>query len=128
MSHHRDANVPQRLSATALAEFEKQEDVININQEISSLTKKIGGNPAQHEGLSIERAKLYNKKAKLRHSWRTEFVKEWWSASYSQYVAGDDISDRDTTNLFDIYKKYLPERTRLSKNIFKDASIDSVDG
>jgi hypothetical protein len=31
----------------------------------------------------------------------------------------------DTTLLFNIYKKYLPERSRLSENIFKEAALDS---
>lgn len=128
MSHHRDTNVPQRISAASQAEFDTQEEVIDIILKIASLTKEIDGQPGDHPDLADERAKLYNKKAKLVHNWKERFIKAWWKESYDQYLAGDYCAERDTTNLFDIYRKYLPERHRLSINLFKVSSLDSPNG
>ncbi|KAJ5641215.1 hypothetical protein N7490_005215 [Penicillium lividum] len=128
MSHHRDVNVPQKLSAAAIAEFLEREDIIKINQKISSLNYKIDHRPEDHKDLALERAKLYDEKSKLLHNWKAEFVKKWWDASYTEYVAGNDFSERDTTRLFDICRKYMPERDRLSENLFEEATLDSLVG
>lgn len=43
-------------------------------------------------------------------------------------MSGNDFSERDSTPLFDIYKKYLPERSRLSENLLKKVTLDSEIG
>jgi len=40
-------------------------------------------------------------------------------------VSGNDFSERDSKTLFDVYKKYLPERSRLSENLLKKATLDT---
>jgi hypothetical protein len=40
-------------------------------------------------------------------------------------MSRNDFSERDLTPLFDVYKKYLPERSRLSENLLKKATLDS---
>lgn len=66
MAHHRDTNVPQKLDAAAIAEFEAQDEIVNINRRIADLTAKIASNPRGYEDLVSERARLYAKKAKRR--------------------------------------------------------------
>jgi hypothetical protein len=71
---------------------------------------------------------LYSKKAKRLEAKRAEFVTQWWDVSYDDYIAGNDIAERDTTCLFDIYKKYMPERSRIQEKLFKEVSLDSEEG
>jgi hypothetical protein len=125
MAHHRDLNVPHQLNATATIEFENNEETIETNLRIACLTKAISGRPKEHEELDRERSRLYSKKAKRLLAWKKEFIKQWWEKSYAEYVSGNDFSERDKTPLFDIYKKYLPERARLSERIFYQATLDS---
>lgn len=58
MAHHRDTNVPQKLDAAAISEFEAQDEIVNINRRIADLTVEIAGNPQVHEDLVSERAHL----------------------------------------------------------------------
>ncbi|KAJ5660882.1 uncharacterized protein N7484_000254 [Penicillium longicatenatum] len=128
MSHHRDTNVPQKLNAEATMKFHRREDIIEINRKISSLTFQINGRPNDHIDLTSERSKLYNVKAKLLLAYKTEFIKQWWKESYSEYLAGNKFSERDNTPLYNIYKKYLPERARLAENLLKEVTLDSPIG
>lgn len=128
MAHHRDVNVPQKMNAAAIAQFEAEDDVIAINKRISVLTLKIAGNPKAHKDLERERSQLYNRKAKRLRAWKSDFIESWWEASYDEYVSGNDFLERDTTILFDIYKKYLPERARLREHLFKKETLDSQIG
>ncbi|GMG01327.1 unnamed protein product [Aspergillus oryzae] len=125
MAHHRDQNVPLRLDAASLAEFEKDEEVILINQRISELTQEIRGRPDKHADLVSERSKLYTRKAKKLRTKRSEFIENWWNVCYDEYITGNDFLERDTTCLFQIYRKYMPERARLNDNIFKQVPLDS---
>ncbi|BAE64526.1 unnamed protein product [Aspergillus oryzae RIB40] len=125
MAHHRDQNVPLRLDAASLAEFEKDEEVILINQRISELTQEIHGRPDKHADLVSERSKLYTRKAKKLRTKRSEFIENWWNVCYDEYIIGNDFLERDTTCLFQIYRKYMPERARLNDNIFKQVPLDS---
>lgn len=125
MAHHRDQNVPLRLDAASLAEFEKDEEVILINQRISELTQEIHGRPDKHADLVSERSKLYTRKAKKLRTKRSEFIENWWNVCYDEYIIGNDFLERDTTCLFQIYSKYMPERARLNDNIFKQVPLDS---
>ncbi|KAJ5783459.1 uncharacterized protein N7518_009136, partial [Penicillium psychrosexuale] len=47
---------------------------------------------------------------------------------YAEYVSRNNFSERDSIPLFDIYKKYLPERARLSENLLKEVTLDSEIG
>ena len=125
MAHHRDPNVPQHLNAAALSDFEQEEETVALNEKIAALTEQIAGHPDAHTDLVLERRRLYSKKAKRLEVKRSEFIKQWWEASYDEYIAGNDFSERDTTSLFDIYKKYMPERSRLRENLFKKVSLES---
>lgn len=128
MTHHRDTNVPQKLNASTFAKFQEREDIIEIEKAISDLTHQIDGKPQDHKDLTIQRSKLYGIKTKRLQHWKDEFVKKWWDTSYDEYIAGNDFSERDSTSLFEIYKKYVPERARLSENLFQEASLDSEVG
>lgn len=128
MAHHRDTNVPQKLNAEATIQFLQREDIIQINQRISALTKQIDGKPGEHMDLNLERSTLYNKKAKLLLKHTSDFIEKWWESSYSEHIAGNDFSELDSTPLYNIYKKYMPERARLTENLFKEASLDSPIG
>lgn len=125
MAHHRDPNAPQRLNAAATMAFEETEDVTVINQRIASLTSEIAGAPRSHEHLVVERAKLYNKKAKSLQAWKKDFIQKWWHNAYDEYISGNEFTERDRTPLFDVYKKYLPERARLRDVLFTKATLDS---
>ncbi|KAJ5639155.1 uncharacterized protein N7484_007017 [Penicillium longicatenatum] len=125
MSHHRDTNAPQKLNAATFTQFHEREDIIEIEKAVSDLTHQIDGKPQDHKDLTIQRSKLYGIKAKRLQKWKDECVKRWWDISYDEYIAGNDFSERDSTPLFDIYKKYVPERARLSENLFQEASLDS---
>ncbi|KAG0154230.1 hypothetical protein PDIDSM_1610 [Penicillium digitatum] len=125
MEHHRDSNVPLRLNASRRIEFEADPEVIKMNEKIRALTQEIDGKPDRHPNLCKERSTLYGQKAKLRRSHQEKLVQEWWSSSYDEYISGNDFSEKDTTSLFDIYRKYIPERDRLSRNLFENTSIDS---
>ena len=37
--------------------------------------------PQLHEQLAVERAQLYNKKAKCLEVWKKEFIQDWWPSS-----------------------------------------------
>lgn len=43
-------------------------------------------------------------------------------------MSRNDFSERDLTPLFDVYKKYLLERSRLSENLLKEVTLDSEVG
>lgn len=128
MSHHRDRNMPQALHAKAIAELENTPDMITINSKIAELTERIGGRPRDHMDLVHERAKLYTNAAKMRRAKLRELISNWWKTSYSEYIAGNEFTERDPTCLFDICSKYMPERRRLQENLFKEASLDSEIG
>lgn len=128
MSHHRDSNVPLQLNAATIEQFQSDDEIIKMNQRIAHLTQEIAGKLEENRDLVFERARLYSKKAKRLLAWKKDFVKNWWDTSYAEYVSGNDFSERDSTPLFDIYKKYLPERSRLSENLLKKATLDSEIG
>ncbi|KAJ9483843.1 hypothetical protein VN97_g9548 [Penicillium thymicola] len=125
MSHHRDSNVPLQLDAATIAQFATDDEIVEINQRIAHITQKIAGKLEENRDLVFERARLYNKKAKRLLAYKRDFIKNWWDTSYAEYVSGNDFSERDSTPLFDVYKKYLPERSRLSENLLKKGSLDS---
>ncbi|KAJ5110978.1 hypothetical protein N7532_001513 [Penicillium argentinense] len=112
LAHHRDINMPQRLDAVTITEFTESEEVQSLIQRIRHLTSEISGKPHLHEHLAKERSQLYTRKAKLLAARKSEFIQEWWNSSYEEYVSGNEFTERDRTSLFEIYKKYLPERTR----------------
>ncbi|KAM0107297.1 hypothetical protein ACP6JB_007115 [Aspergillus fumigatus] len=128
MAHHRDPNAPQKLDAAAVAEFENDEEIKGLYAEIEILTKKINGKPNEQQDLASEREKLYNKVAKRRRSKTKDFIQNWWKSSYNEYIAGKDFTERDSTCLFSIYRKYMPERDRLRDNLFSEVTIDSETG
>ncbi|KAF4155474.1 hypothetical protein CNMCM6069_007995 [Aspergillus lentulus] len=128
MAHHRDPNVPLHLDAAAIIEFEHDEEVVALNRRISELTDQIGGEPDLHKSLAAERSRLYTKKARKLRAKRDAFVAQWWNSCYDEYLAGNRFSERDTTNVFDIYSKYIPVRARLRENLFKEATVDSEVG
>ncbi|QSS61739.1 hypothetical protein I7I51_03916 [Histoplasma capsulatum] len=84
--------------------------------------------PDKYPILTSERTTLYSIKARKLRSKRQDFTASWWAASYDEYIAGNEFNEKDTTNLFDIYSKYIPERARLKENLFKEASLDSEVG
>ncbi|EKV12779.1 hypothetical protein PDIG_42150 [Penicillium digitatum PHI26] len=128
MSHHRDSNVPLQLNAATIEKFQTDDEIVEMNQRIAHMTQEIAGGLEENRDLVFERARLYSKKAKRLLAWKKDFVKNWWDTSYAEYVSGNDFSERDSTPLFDIYKKYLPERSRLSENLLKKATLDSEIG
>ena len=128
MAHHRDPNVPRHLNAAGLAEFEHDGEIIALNQNIAKLTEQIGGQPETHKYLVLERNQLYSRKAKKLKKKLEEFVKQWWKKAYDGYATGNDFTERDTTCLFDIYKKYMPERSRSQEALFKEVPLDSEEG
>ena len=125
MSHHRDSNVPLQLDSATIAQFATDDEIVEINQRIAHITQEIAGKLEENRDLVFERARLYNKKAKRLLAYKRDFIKNWWDTSYTEYVSGNDFSERDSTPLFDVYKKYLPERSRLSENLLKKGSLDS---
>jgi hypothetical protein len=128
MIHHRDPNVPQKLDAASVAEVERDPQMIAIYQQIDILNRKIGGNPHGHLELVAERAKMYNQAAKTRRAKKGEFIQNWWKESYDEYIAGNEFTERDSTDLFDIFRKYMPARDRLKANLFQEAPIQSEVG
>lgn len=128
MAHHRDPNVPLNLDAEAVAEFMHDDEIVSINKKIAELTRQIAGEPDKYPILTSERTTLYSIKARKLRSKRQDFTASWWAASYDEYIAGNEFNEKDTTNLFDIYSKYIPERARLKENLFKEASLDSEVG
>ena len=82
MAHHRDVNVPHRLSAEAMEKLEHGPDMIDINSRIMALTEKISKRPEDHKDLTRERTHLYNKAAKKRQKALKEFIRSWWNSSY----------------------------------------------
>ncbi|OJD24335.1 hypothetical protein ACJ73_04303 [Blastomyces percursus] len=125
MAHHRDTNVPKHLSAMAIGEVENDPEMIDLKHKIADLTSRIDGRPQDHSDLVSERSKLYTQAAKKRRTKLKEFVKKWWESSYSEYIAGSEFAEQDQTCLFHIYRKYMPERSRLRDNLFTEASIHS---
>lgn len=109
MAHHRDPNVPRHLNAARLAEFEHNDEIIVLNEKIAELTKQIGGQPETHKDLFLERNLLYSRKARKLRKKHAEFVKQWWDIAYDKYISGNDFTERDTTCLFNIYRKYMPK-------------------
>ncbi|BCR86530.1 uncharacterized protein ACHE_30517S [Aspergillus chevalieri] len=128
MAHHRDPNVPRHLNAAGLAEFEQDDEIRALNEKIAELGKRIGGQFETHKDLVLERNQLYSRKAKRLRKKRAEFVKQWWDTAYDEYVAGNDFTERDLTCLFDIYRKYMPERSRIQEALFKEVPLDSEEG
>jgi hypothetical protein len=128
MAHHRDPNAPRRLDAAAITKFEERDDIKDMNREIASLTSEIAGEPELHKELTAERAKIYSRKSKCLEAWKKEFIQNWWHAAYEEYISGNEFTERDTTTLFNIYQKYLPERARLKQSLFTETSLDSVIG
>ncbi|KAI9040418.1 uncharacterized protein KD926_008241 [Aspergillus affinis] len=126
MAHHRDPNAPQHIDAAALAEFESDDEILALNKQIAALTKQIAGRPTVHRDLDLERRRLYSRKAKKLEAKRSAFIAQWWEASYDEYIAGNDFSERDTTCLFDIYKKYMPARSPFLYSVAQNTSC-SVD-
>ncbi|KAH2457205.1 hypothetical protein KXW63_002869 [Aspergillus fumigatus] len=126
MAHHRDPNVPLHLDAASLIELEHDEEIIALNRRISELTDQIGGEPDLHKSLAAERSRLYTKKAKKLRAKRAEFIEQWWNSCYDEYIAGNRFTERDTTNVFDIYSKYIPIRARLRESLFKKATVDNA--
>ncbi|KAJ5646833.1 hypothetical protein N7490_003205 [Penicillium lividum] len=75
-----------------------------------------------------DKLQVYGIRGRLRHPRppkKAEFVKKWWDALYTEYIAGNDFSERDIIHLFDIYRKYILERDRLSENLFEEVTLDS---
>ncbi|KAJ5909042.1 hypothetical protein N7495_001724 [Penicillium taxi] len=128
MAHRRDPNVLLKLDAAAIEEFDGKGEIVELNQRIATLTKKIMGKPEAYKEVAIERSKLYSKKARALQVYKTQFVQKWWDTSYDEYVAGNNFSERDTTPLFEIYRRYIPERSRLSESLFKMTTLDSEIG
>lgn len=128
MAHHRDPNVPLRLDAVTLHEFEHDEEILRLNTRIADLSRRIAGQPSIHKSLAEERARLYTQKAKKLRAKRSEYISQWWNNSYEGYISGKGFSERDTTNLFEIFAKYIPTRTRLRENLFKEVPLDSEVG
>ncbi|KAG2027713.1 hypothetical protein GB937_000154 [Aspergillus fischeri] len=101
MAHRHDLNVPLRLDAATLFEFEHDEEIVGLNARIADLSRRIAE----------------SKKASGK----------WWKECYKGYISGKGFTEHDTTNLFKIYAKYIPTRTRLRENLFKEVPIDSED-
>jgi hypothetical protein len=128
MAHHRDPNAPKRLDAAAITAFEERDEIKAMNQRIACLTSEIAGKPQLHERLAAERAQLYNRKARRLEAWKNDFIQNWWHSAYDEYISGNEFTERDRTSLFNIYKKYLPERARLRESLFTETPLDSVIG
>ncbi|KAF4201971.1 hypothetical protein CNMCM8927_000885 [Aspergillus lentulus] len=126
MAHHRDTNVPQRLDAAATSQVENDDEMKEIYHRIDEITQQIRGKPAEHKELAREREKLYTKAAKKRRAKKAEFIDNWWRSSYDEYITGNEFGEQDPTCLFDICRKYMPERARLRDNLFTKASIGTV--
>ncbi|KAJ8189548.1 hypothetical protein LV163_001835 [Aspergillus fumigatus] len=58
MAHHRDPNVPLRLDAVTLHEFEHDEEILRLNTRIADLSRRIAGQPSIHKSLAEERASV----------------------------------------------------------------------
>ena len=128
MAHHQDPNVPRHVNAAGLAEFKHDDEIIALNKDIAKLTEQIGGQLDLHKDLVLERNRLYSQKAKKFRKKRADFVNQWWAAAYDEYITGNDFAERDTTCLFDIYKKYMPERSRIQESLFEKVPLDSEKG
>jgi hypothetical protein len=128
MAHHRDPNVPLRLDAATLFEFEHDEEIVGLNARIADLSRRIPGQPSIHKSLAEGRSRLYTQKAKNLRAKRSEYISQWWKECYEGYISGKGFTERDTTNVFEIYGKYIPTRTRLRENLFKEVPIDSEVG
>lgn len=64
----------------------------------------------------------------LPKAWKKKFIQDWWDSAYDEYISGNDFTERDQTSLFQIFKKYLPERARLREALFQEATLDSIIG
>lgn len=128
MTHHQDPNVPQNLDAAAISKVENMEEIKNIYANVDELTQSIAKAPHEHQDLVRERARLYTKAAKIRRAEKAEFIKDWWGSCYDEYIAGNGFEDQDSTNLLDIYCKYLPERGCLQSHLFTKTSLHSEIG
>ncbi|EAW19291.1 uncharacterized protein NFIA_092520 [Aspergillus fischeri NRRL 181] len=72
MAHHRDPNVPLRLDAATLFEFEHDEEIVSLNARIADLSRRIAGQPSIHKSLAEERSRLYTQKAKKLRAKRSD--------------------------------------------------------
>lgn len=84
----------------------------------------MAGRLQDFDSLAKERTRLYNKAAKMKRGVFKQYIAEWRELSYDQHLEGK-ITERDPTCLFDIYRKYIPERSRLREHLFTEASIHS---
>ncbi|KAJ5741814.1 hypothetical protein N7533_011223 [Penicillium manginii] len=121
LAHHRDINMPQKLDAATITKFTESEEVQSIIQRIRHLTFEISGKPHLYEHLAKERSQLYTRKAKAS-------IQDWWNSSYEEYITGNEFTERDRMSLFEIYKKYLPERARVRELLFTKTTLDSEIG
>ncbi|KAJ5600686.1 hypothetical protein N7450_001753, partial [Penicillium hetheringtonii] len=108
MAHHRDPNAPIKLNTASIDTFENTDEIKDINKRIHFLTSQISDQPLMHPDLDTKRITLYSKKSKLRLAWKKRL-----------------FTERDKTPLFQIFKKYLPERARLRDSLFNKTSLDS---
>ncbi|KAF4171743.1 hypothetical protein CNMCM8694_002087 [Aspergillus lentulus] len=115
-----DYDAPHHLNAAGIAAFERDEEIVALNEEIAKLIKQIRGQPDSHKDLVKVRTGLYSKKAKRLEAKRAEFIMQWWDVSFNNYIAGNNIAERGTTCLFNVYKKYMPERSRIQETLFKE--------
>lgn len=128
MAHHHDPNIPLHLDAVILHEFKHDEEILRLNIRIADLSQGIAGQPSIHKSLVEEWARLYTQKAKKLWAKQSEYISQWWNNSYKGYISGKGFSERDTTNLFEIFAKYILTRTRLRENLFKEVPLDSEVG
>ncbi|KAJ5285804.1 hypothetical protein N7524_001110 [Penicillium chrysogenum] len=78
--------------------------------KLNIATTEISRRLEENRDLIFKRDRLYNKKDTL----------------YTKYISRNDFSERDLTPLFDIYKKYLLERSYLSDNLLNKCLEDIV--
>ncbi|KAJ5521639.1 hypothetical protein N7527_005754 [Penicillium freii] len=91
-------------------EYRDIEQSISYYRDSNEIARKL----EENRDLVFKRAWLYNKKAKRLLAYKRDFIKNW-----------NDFSERDLIPLFDVYKKYLLERSYLSENLLKKGSLDS---
>ncbi|KAJ5987716.1 hypothetical protein N7481_002926 [Penicillium waksmanii] len=88
----------------------------------------MSGQPLMHPNLDAERTSLYSRRSKLRLAWKKNFIQDWWDSAYDEYISGNEFTERDKTFLFQLFKKFLPERARLREALFKQAMLDRIIG
>ncbi|KAJ5827893.1 hypothetical protein N7447_004656 [Penicillium robsamsonii] len=77
-------------------------EIIALNERISSLTLKINNRPDLNTSFVRDRISLYGKKTKILQKRTSQFVQQWWNASYDEYLSGTEFKEKDTTPLFNI--------------------------